>query len=414
MDKLEIYLVGGAVRDKLLGIFVKECDWVVIGSTLNHMISLKFKQVGKNFPVFIHPIDKEEYALARKDRKISFGYHGFDFDISTFVTLEQDLFRRDLTINAIALNKIGKLIDPYFGVLDLKNKILRHVSSSFKEDPVRILRVARFAAKFKEFGFFIFSDTLFLMRCIVDDGDADFLTSERIWKEFIIAAKTKFLYVFFDVLKLCNVLKIFFFELYVTFNISYIYKYNFVLNVWSKAKFLFMNICDFINDPYIRISIFCFYLKTNFVYAINFCKCMSYKKSNKIIILNFCDKYKVPGKYKVFFLNLMYLNSFYYRIFKMSNYFTFYILNRINAFKDKSGFLYLLLLCESDIKLNYYFYEKNYCVKYYFLDILDRIDNLKLDYNVYIFNKEKIKSCFDEKKLKIISFYKIFYLNILN
>ncbi len=174
--------MGGAVRDELLGLTVSDRDWVVVGSTPEEMVSLGFRPVGKDFPVFIHPENGEEYALARTERKTAKGYHGFSFQASPHVTLEEDLSRRDLTINAIAKAADGSLIDPYGGIQDLHAKTFRHVSEAFKEDPVRILRLARFAARFADFE--VHPSTAELMNAMVNEGEIDALVAERVWQEF--------------------------------------------------------------------------------------------------------------------------------------------------------------------------------------------------------------------------------------
>jgi tRNA nucleotidyltransferase (CCA-adding enzyme) len=175
------FRVGGAVRDALLGQPVNDTDWVVVGTTPDAMIAAGYLPVGKDFPVFLHPDTREEYALARTERKTGRGYHGFAFHTAPDVTLEQDLARRDLTINAIAQAEDGSLIDPYGGQQDLRRRVLRHVTESFREDPVRILRVARFAARFHEFS--LAPETLALMRAMVEDGEVDHLVPERVWQE---------------------------------------------------------------------------------------------------------------------------------------------------------------------------------------------------------------------------------------
>jgi tRNA nucleotidyltransferase (CCA-adding enzyme) len=180
---MRIYLVGGAVRDKLLGRAVADRDFVVVGATPEEMRALGFKPVGKDFPVFLHAGTGEEYALARTERKTGRGYHGFAFHADAAVTLEQDLERRDLTINAMAEDEHGALVDPFGGRRDLERRVLRHVSPAFVEDPVRILRVARFAARYAPLGFRIADETLALMRQMVDDGEADHLVAERVWAE---------------------------------------------------------------------------------------------------------------------------------------------------------------------------------------------------------------------------------------
>ena len=178
---MNIYLVGGAVRDALLGLAVKDRDYVVVGATPQQMLGLGYRPVGKDFPVFLHPETRAEYALARTERKTAPGYRGFVFHAAPDVTLEQDLVRRDLTINAIAQAEDGTLVDPFGGVRDIEQRIFRHVSNAFGEDPVRILRVARFAARFVDFT--VAPETMALMRRMVDEGEVDALVPERVWQE---------------------------------------------------------------------------------------------------------------------------------------------------------------------------------------------------------------------------------------
>ena len=184
---MNIYLVGGAVRDKLMGISSKDRDYVVVGSTPEEMIKLGFKPIGKDFPVFLHPKTNEEYALARTEKKVGKGYHGFDFFTSPAVTLEEDLKRRDITINAIAEDENGKIYDPFNGVNDIKNKIIKHVSNAFCEDPLRVFRVARFYARFKDF--VIHEDTEKLIKKIVSSGEIKSLSVERIYSEILKGLK---------------------------------------------------------------------------------------------------------------------------------------------------------------------------------------------------------------------------------
>lgn len=204
---MKIYLVGGAVRDQLLGLPVKEKDWVVVGTTPAEMLKLGFRQVGKDFPVFLHPKTQEEYALARTERKVGRGYTGFTFNTSPNVTLEDDLKRRDLTINAMAETPEGEIVDPYHGASDLKNKILRHVSPAFSEDPVRVLRVARFAARFR---FTVAPETLLLMKEMVENGEVDALVPERVFKELDRALAENFPQEFFHVLQSAGADKVLF------------------------------------------------------------------------------------------------------------------------------------------------------------------------------------------------------------
>lgn len=204
------YLVGGAVRDKLLGRTVHERDWVVVGSSPEEMMAQGFIPVGKAFPVFLHPKTKEEYALARTERKTGPGYHGFTFHTAKDVTLKDDLARRDLTINALAEDEDGKIIDYYGGLDDLKQKCLRHVTAAFSEDPVRVLRVARFAARYAELGFKVAPETLALMRQMGVDNELSYLVAERVWAEWEQALKEATPAVFFRVLQQAKVLQFIF------------------------------------------------------------------------------------------------------------------------------------------------------------------------------------------------------------
>jgi len=205
MGAMQTYIVGGAVRDELLGFAVKDKDYVVVGSTPEAMLAAGFRPVGKDFPVFLHPQTHDEYALARTERKTAKGYRGFVIHAAPEVTLEQDLARRDLTINAIAKSDDGRLIDPFNGLADIQSKILRHVSSAFAEDPVRILRVARFSARLADFN--VAPETLTLMRQMVDAGEVDALVAERVWQELakgLMEARPSRM---FEVLRACGALR---------------------------------------------------------------------------------------------------------------------------------------------------------------------------------------------------------------
>lgn len=205
---MKIMLVGGAVRDKLLGLEIKDEDWLVVGGTPEYFTEKGYEQVGKDFPVFLHPETKDEYALARKERKVGKGYTGFEFDFDPSVTAEEDLFRRDLTINAMAIDEDGSIIDPFGGLDDLKNKVLRHVSDHFKEDPVRVLRVARFMSRYGGLGFTVADETMQLMKDIVNNGEINNLTSERVLLEIQKTFKEPNPSLFFEVLRKCGALKV--------------------------------------------------------------------------------------------------------------------------------------------------------------------------------------------------------------
>jgi tRNA nucleotidyltransferase (CCA-adding enzyme) len=208
MARMQVYLVGGAVRDRMLGREVTERDWVVVGATPAALEKQGYIPVGRDFPVFLHPKTKEEYALARQERKTGPGYRGFVTEFSPAVTLEEDLRRRDLTINAMAEDADGKVVDPFGGKRDLDARVLRHVSEAFLEDPVRILRVARFAARYDSYGFRVADETLELMRKMVANGEASALVAERVWTETEKALKEKSPQVFFETLRACGALAV--------------------------------------------------------------------------------------------------------------------------------------------------------------------------------------------------------------
>jgi len=216
---MKIYLVGGAVRDTFLKQAVTDKDYVVVGSSIEEMQALGYQQVGKDFPVFLHPKTQQEYALARTERKTGNGYQGFSCDANKDVTLAEDLQRRDLTINAIAQDSDGNLHDPYHGIDDIHAKVLRHVSSAFIEDPLRVLRVARFAARFHHLGFTIADQTLQLMTAIAQSGELNHLTPERVWQELDKALSSQSPQVFFDVLRQCHALVILFPEIEALFGV---------------------------------------------------------------------------------------------------------------------------------------------------------------------------------------------------
>lgn len=216
---MKIYLVGGAVRDGLLNIPVKDKDWVVVGATPQEMLDAGYQQVGKDFPVFLHPQSREEYALARTERKSGQGYTGFTCYAAPDVTLEQDLLRRDLTINAIAQDEHGEYIDPYNGRADIEKRQLRHVSPAFNEDPLRVLRVARFAARYAHLNFQIAPETQALMSSMAANGELEHLTPERVWKETENALTSRNPQVYFDVLRKCGALKVLFPEIDALFGV---------------------------------------------------------------------------------------------------------------------------------------------------------------------------------------------------
>ena len=251
---MKTYLVGGAVRDKLLGIEPEELDWVVVGATPEEMLAEGFRPVGKDFPVFLHPQTNEEFALARTERKTAPGYHGFTFHAAADVTLEEDLRRRDLTINAMAMTQEGKLIDPFGGEDDLEEGILRHVSPAFREDPVRILRVARFAARFAQWGFRVSHGTHTLMKKMVEAGEVDALVPERVWKETRRALAESSPRRFFEVLDRCGALEKLFPELAQLFGVPQPERFHPEIDTGEHVLMVLDAAARLSDDPRVRFA----------------------------------------------------------------------------------------------------------------------------------------------------------------
>ena len=251
------YLVGGAVRDELLGIDITDKDWVVVGSTPDAMLNAGFKSVGKDFPVFLHPRTHEEYALARVERKTGSGYHGFAFTTDSTVTLEEDLSRRDLTINAIAKTSSGEFIDPFGGRQDLSNKVLRHVSKAFVEDPVRVLRVARFMARFAHLGFTVAAETMQLMQSMVEIAEVNNLVAERVWQEMHGALCATTPRAFFDTLNSCAALAVVLPEVAALSGVPQKPKWHPEIDCYIHTMMVVEQSCRFSNQAHVRFAALC-------------------------------------------------------------------------------------------------------------------------------------------------------------
>lgn len=251
---MKTYLVGGAVRDKLLKLPAKDNDWVVVGANADDLLELGFEQVGKGFPVFLHPETKQEYALARTERKTATGHTGFSFDTSASVTLEDDLKRRDLTINAMAENDEGELIDPHNGQRDIEAKILRHVSASFSEDPLRVLRVAKFAARLAHLGFTVAEETIDLMKQIAASGELQALVKERVWQELEEAMASPAPDEFIRVLRQSNALNILLPEVDALFGVPQPEKYHPEIDTGIHTLMCLQQAVKLSDDPVVRYA----------------------------------------------------------------------------------------------------------------------------------------------------------------
>lgn len=295
---LETYLVGGAVRDKLLNLPITEKDYVVIGASPDDMLSRGFTPVGKDFPVFLHPDTKEEYALARTERKTGPGYHGFACHTDKNVTLEQDLARRDFTINAMALTADGAIIDPYGGLADIENRVLRHVSSAFVEDPIRILRLARFAAALKHLGFTIAEETLALVEALRRAGELNALAPERIWKETWKALSCQNPDEYFNVLHQCGGLGILFPEFEALFGIPSVIQEKHFMDSGVHALLTLRNAARLSALAEVRFAAYVHSLGKGVMLPETWPELIGYQDHSEEVLTPLVERYKIPKQVK--------------------------------------------------------------------------------------------------------------------
>lgn len=357
---MKIYLVGGAVRDKLLGLTPREKDWVVVGSTPEEMLNQGYKQVGKDFPVFLHPDTHEEYALARTERKTAPGYKGFEFHADKDVTLEQDLLRRDLTINAIAEDSDGNIIDPYNGHQDLQNKKLRHVSDAFNEDPVRILRVARFAARFASIGFSIDESTNEHMRQMVDADEVDALVSERVWKELESALNTDSPQVFFESLRNCSALSILFPEVDSLYGVPQPEKHHPEIDTGIHTMMVLQQAAKLSADPVTRFAALTHDLGKATTPENEWPKHIAHEERGVPIINKLCDRLRIPNDYRDLAIHAARYHLHCHRALELRPDTILKLFKNIDAFRRPDRFEQFLLACEADARGRKGFEDKPY------------------------------------------------------
>lgn len=345
---MEIYLVGGYVRDQLLGLETKDRDWVVVGATADELLKQDYRQVGKDFPVFLHPKTNEEYALARTERKTSAGYTGFSFHAAANVTLEEDLIRRDLTINAIAQDSDGKLIDPFNGQADIEAKILRHVSPAFIEDPVRILRLARFAARFADLDFTISQDTQQLMSDMVNNGEIDSLVPERVWQETMRALNETTPARYFEVLRDCGALKKLFPEIDRLWGVPQTEKYHPEIDTGIHTMMVLTQAAKLSNDPKVRFAALVHDLGKGTTEKSKWPKHIAHETRGVPLVKNLCDRYKIPNDYRELALIVTEYHLHYHRAEELKDSTFLKTLESIDAFRRPERFELFLLACEAD------------------------------------------------------------------
>jgi tRNA nucleotidyltransferase (CCA-adding enzyme) len=343
-----VYLVGGAVRDALLGLPVKERDWVVVGSTRDELLGLKYREVGRDFPVFLHPDSHEEYALARLERKVSPGYRGFAVEFGPQVTLEEDLARRDLTINAIAKAEDGSLLDPYNGQSDLRDRVLRHVSPAFIEDPVRILRVARFAARFASLGFHVAPETMALMRAMVERGEVNALVAERVWQETEKALHEPGAGVFFKVLRECGALKVIYPEIDALFGVPQPEKWHPEIDTGVHTLMVLDQAVRLSTDVTVRFAALVHDLGKATTPHAEWPGHKGHEERSVALIEALSERLRLPGEYRDLSVIVARYHGNVHRAFELRPKTILGILEKTDAFRRPERFAQALLACEAD------------------------------------------------------------------
>ncbi len=345
---MQIYKVGGAVRDKLLKRKVVDHDYVVVGASVDEMLERGFTPVGKDFPVFLHPETHEEYALARTERKTGKGYHGFAFHADKEVTLEKDLIRRDLTINAIAEDEQGNLYDPYHGVQDIKDRVLRHVSPSFVEDPLRVLRVARFAARYADYGFTIADETMAMMQCLVEHDEMEALVAERVWQEVEKALSDHHPRIFFEVLCQCGALARLFPEVDRLFGVPQSKQWHPEIDTGIHTMMVLEQAERLSDKATVRFAALVHDLGKGTTPREQWPKHIAHEARGVPLVEQLCQRLKVPNEFRALALLVTEFHLNYHRIEELKPSTIVDLLSRLDAFRRLERFEQFLLACEAD------------------------------------------------------------------
>ena len=345
---MKTYLVGGAVRDRILGIPIKDNDWVVTGATPDQMLKLKFTAVGKDFPVFLHPKTHEEYALARTERKTAAGYHGFQFHADSNVTLEEDIKRRDLTINALAEDEDGNVIDYVNGQQDIEDRVLRHVSPAFAEDPVRVLRIARFAARFAHLGFTVADETISLMQNMVKVGEVDALVAERVWQETSRALTEPAPDVFIEVLRECGALAVLFPEIDRLFGVPQPEEYHPEIDTGVHTMMVLQQACLLSDDPLIRFAALTHDLGKGTTAKDILPHHYDHEERGVGLVKELCERFKIPNQYRELAVINSRFHTHVHRAFEIKPKTLLKVLNATDAFRKPERFKQFITACIAD------------------------------------------------------------------
>ncbi|HEV7611861.1 MAG TPA: multifunctional CCA addition/repair protein [Steroidobacteraceae bacterium] len=345
---MQVYLVGGAVRDALLGLAVKERDWVVVGGTREELLRLNYREVGRDFPVFLHPDTREEYALARLERKVGPGYRGFSVEFGPEVTLEEDLARRDLTINAIAQSADGSLLDPHGGKRDLEARVLRHVSPAFAEDPVRVLRVARFAARLSPLGFRVAPETLELMRVMVERREIDALVPERVWQETEKALREPKASEFFRVLRACGALQPIYPEIEALFGVPQPARWHPEIDTGLHTLMVLDQAALLSSETTVRFAALVHDLGKGTTPREDWPSHPGHEERSVSLIRTMAERLRLPGEYRDLSLIVARYHGNVHRAFELKPKTILEFMERADAFRRPDRFAQALLACEAD------------------------------------------------------------------
>ncbi|PWQ92352.1 multifunctional CCA addition/repair protein [Leucothrix pacifica] len=401
---MNVYLVGGAVRDRLLGLSVKDRDWVVVGTSPKQMLAAGYHSVGKDFPVFLHPDSHEEYALARTERKTKAGYHGFEFDTAADVTLEQDLERRDLTINAIAEDTDGSLVDPFNGQQDLQNRVLRHVSHAFAEDPVRILRIARFLARFHRLGFTIADETMTLMSDMVKAGEVDALVPERVWQETAKALSEPNPEQFILALRECGALKILFPEIDRLFGVPQVKVYHPEVDTGIHVMMVLQQCCLMTDDPVTRFAALTHDLGKGITKADILPHHYGHEEDGVPLVTELCNRLKVPNEYRQLAELTCRYHTHIHRAFEVKPKTLLKVLTVSDAYRRPERFKQFLQACKADSRGRPTFEDRAYLQADFYEKLLEATKAIPVKPIVEKgFKGEQVKEELRRQRLRVIA-----------
>ena len=414
-QQLNTFLVGGAVRDSLLNRDVVDNDYVVVGSTLEEMLQLGFIQVGKDFPVFLHPKNKQEYALARTEKKSGQGYTGFNCNASPDVTLEEDLLRRDLTINAMAMDGNGKIFDPYNGQIDLNNRVLRHVSMAFIEDPLRVLRVARFAARYHEYGFTIADETMTLMTKLSESGELLSLSGERVWQEMERSLADANPEVFFQVLYQCQALKSLWPDLHNLWGVPNPAKWHPEICSGLHTMMVLKQAVLLSTKTSVRFASVCHDLGKSLTENEKLPSHPGHEEAGLPLIEALCQRLRVPTAHKSLALKVCQFHLHAHKVFELKANTILKLYNQLDVWRKPEEFIDFLLCCQADFTGRLGFETREYRQKDFLYNAFEKLSQVTAKPFVEKGLKGlEIKAAISQQRIEELKQYKQHYMKQYN